>query len=992
MNPFEEAYKKLNNAQKEAVESLEGPVMVIAGPGTGKTQVLALRIANILVKTDTKADGILCLTFTNGGVRAMRERLHAYIGSSASQVKIATFHSFAMNIVEEFFNVLGLNNPPSILDDTGNVSLVDEILENGSWQYLRPRGNSGMFFKDIKSLISLLKRENITPEDLLASIDFEIKRISDDPESVSSRGESKGKLKKEIENKIDGLERTKEIVEFYKEYERIKEERSFADYDDILKYALKIINSSEDVQATLRERYLYILVDEHQDSSGTQNAILKSIWGETELPNIFVVGDDRQLIYGFGGAALEYFEDFKTFFGKAKLITLIENYRSTQTILDTADAMLSSTLTLEKLKSNHKELHKLNLIECEYPRDEIIACALEIENKIKEGVDPKNCALLVPKNFQVKNAVQILRDKGIPVASSGILTLFECVETESFIQTLKIVKNPYDNVSIASLLFDPLLNIPPLTAHAFLQRIDTYKLSVDDLSDGSPNLLSSINPITNFGHQIKKYINESSTRDVYELIQFIGEDLLLNSAPDHETLIRRVEIVRTMLHMALMEREKSERDHVPFTLDKFLTFIERLKTYNEDIPLAVFHGDGGVAVMTLHSSKGLEFDFVWVAHMDEKNLMRGKRQAFTLPEDILNKIEEKDEMVVKRQLYVALTRAKRFCTFSYSLLNYSGSSQELARILQDLPEDIFIKKHANEVEDSIVKSDPKSYVVSRKQENPKITIKELADIVAEEYQKTKVSVTMLNNFFECPWKWYFRNLLRMPDVLSESLMFGNIVHGTIEQVLKNNPDNIDNIIINQIHKQNVYEENMVKRFKKEASTLVGSWVKNRLPNLEKGYTSERSLSYRDPRFPTLLFYGKVDLTEKLNGNEYRVTDFKTGNVKTKTEIEKRDEEGRLSTYLRQLAMYSYLIYGSDNASVVTQSQLEFLEAKPSDKNAIYRKSITKEEIDLLVADITLYDLSLKTGEWVNLPCNFKTYGKDTECPYCKRASIYNLER
>jgi DNA helicase-2/ATP-dependent DNA helicase PcrA len=479
---------------------------------------------------------------------------------------------------------------------------------------------------------------------------------------------------------------------------------------------------------------------------------------------------------------------------------------------------------------------------------------------------------------------------------------------------------------------------------------------------------------------------------VYELIQYIGEDLLLNNATDHETLIRRVEIIRTMLHLALMEKEKYERQHLPFNLERFLSFIDRLKTYNEDIPLAVFHGDSGVKVITLHSSKGLEFDFVWVAHMDEKTLMRSKRQAFSLPEDILNKIEEKDEMVVKRQLYVALTRAKRFCTFSYSLFNYSGSSQELACILQDLPEDIFIKKTYGEVEDQIIKNNPKSYVVSNKKENPKISIKELTDIVAEEYQKTKISVTMLNNFFECPWKWYFRNLLRIPGVMSESLIFGNIVHGTIEQILKKSPEDIEEIISNQIHKQNVYEENTVKRLKKEASTVINFWIKNRLPKIEKNYMSERSLSYRDPRFPNLLFYGKVDLTEKIGVSEYRVTDFKTGSVKTKSEIEKKDENGRLSSYLRQLAMYSYLIHGSDKSSHVVESELEFLEAKINDKNAIYKKTITIEEIDLLIKDITLYDNALKTGEWVNFPCNFKTYGKDIECPDCKRASIYNLER
>lgn len=497
---FEKAFKKLNLAQREAVDTIDGPVMVIAGPGTGKTQILSLRIANILTKTDIKADGILCLTFTNSGVRAMRARLFDYIGGTATQIKISTFHSFAGNIVDEFFEVLGLDQTPTLLDDASSVSLVDEILENGEWVHLRPRGDSGKYFKDIKSLISLLKRENISPDDLLISIKSDIDKLQNDESSISTRGETKGKIKSTVESKISGLIRTTEIVKFYSEYENLKKERNLCDYDDILKYALQIIINSEDVKAELCERYQYILVDEHQDSSGIQNQILQAIWGDIELPNIFVVGDDRQLIYGFGGASIEYFEQFKTLFGKAKLITLIENYRSTQTILDTADIMLSSSLTLDKLKSNHKEMHKLSLVECAYPRDEIIRAGMEIKEKIKNGIDPNDCAILVPKNYQVKNAVAILRDMGLDVASDNTLTLFEAKESLSFINILKIIDNPYCASAIGEILFDPLFNIPPLGAHKFLQNVDKYKLSVRDLIQNStPTLLTNLDPISSFG-------------------------------------------------------------------------------------------------------------------------------------------------------------------------------------------------------------------------------------------------------------------------------------------------------------------------------------------------------------------------------------------------------------------------------------------------------------------------------------------------------------
>ncbi len=991
---FNEGYNKLNKAQKEAVDTTEGPVMVIAGPGTGKTQVLALRIANIMVKTDTKADGILCLTFTNSGVRAMRERLLSYIGPQAAKVNISTFHSFAGNILEEFYNVIDLPKVPTIMDESTMVSLIDEILENNTWEHLRLRGNSSFFFKDIKSLISLLKREQMSPESFLNSLEVEIENIEHDEASISTRGESKGKLKQDAVKKIAGLERTKEIVEFYKIYEQLKKEKLLADYDDIIGYALEILKQSEDACATLQERYLYVHVDEHQDSSNLQNEILRLIWGEIEKPNIFVVGDDRQLIYGFGGASISYFENFKHTFGKAHLVTLIENYRSTQQILDTADSLLESTLSVGKLKSNTKENYPINLVQASYPRDEILFCAKEIKQKIAEGINPDSCVLLVPKNSQVKNAITVLRDRGLDVSSDGGLSLFEMPETVSLIRILKIIDNPYDSVSICEILFDSLLNIPPLQAHAFLQKKSTYNLSVLDLDNGESNLLSNLDPINILGKDLKNYIEKNKNTGVYEIIQEIGEKMFLDKALNHKELVRRTEVVRTMLHLVLIEQEKIQKHYEVFSLKNFLNFIDRLKSYDQDIPLALFENDKGVKVMTMHSSKGLEFDFVWIAHIDEKTLMHGKRQAFSLPKDVQDKIEEKDELVVKRQLYVALTRAKRFCNFSYSHSNYNGSSLELSSIIANLSQDdLFIKKDYTQTEAQLLEENVGDYVVSHKKGEIEFKISDLTELVRNEYIKTKVSVTMLNNFFECPWKWYFRNLLRLPDVLSESLIFGNVVHGTLEQVLKNDTRSSDDIILEQIHKQHIYDKVLIKRLTLEAKKVITNWTQNRLKEIEKDYISERSVSYRDERFPHLLFYGKIDLTEKVVNGEYKVTDFKTGSVKTKSEIEKNEDNDdgasvHLSSYMRQLAMYSYLIQGAESNSKVVESQLEFLEAKETDKNKIYKTRISQEQIDMLVHDIGEYDKSLANGDWVYRPCQFQTYGKDTECPNCKRAEIY----
>ena len=983
MQTFTEGYKKLNPAQKEAVDSLDGPVMVIAGPGTGKTQVLALRIANILDKTDTPDNGVLCLTFTNAGVHAMRTRLAELMGSRGSRVVVSTFHAFAKSLIDKYYSLVGFESLPEMLDDTEAIGLVDEILEDGVWEHLRPRSDSARYFSDLKSLISLLKRENISPENFLIQVEAEIENLQNDPENISSRGARKGELKKEVENKIESLLRTKEVVRFYEEYEKLKFERALMDYDDVLTYAVRLARESDDVKAFLRENYLYVLVDEHQDSSGVQNAFLEAVWSDTEKPNIFVVGDDRQLIYGFGGASIEQFTAFRRLFGVAKEITLVENYRSTQTILDTAETLLKSEIAKGKLHSNSKAKEsKVVFNECDYPRDEIIVAGMEIQKLIEGGVSPKECAILVPKNYQVRTAVHILSDMGIPVSVTGTVSFMAQPETLSIRRVLSALADPFDSESIGELLLDATIGIPVLYAHQFL-RANVRKVNVETLLKYANGILPT-DPIARFGIQMEDWLKASAELGIYGLIQKIGEDLFFVNPTNHDVLVRRVEIIRTYLH--LLSSLTGKNPHL--TLSQFVEYLDRLEHYGHEIPLAVFSGKNGVQVLTLHGSKGLEFEHVFVAHLDEGSLMKGKRGGFALPERVESLIQAKDELVARRELYVAITRAKTNCTLSFSRHSYTGGELESAKILADLPEDLVEKKTILESEGELIEKNPKIFV-SRQQNKTKVSLKELADIVAEEYSKANVSVTLLNNFFECPWKWYFRNLLQLPEAKTESLLLGSAVHSGIEYLIKNRHaehfDNLDSVILNSLEKENISDEKMIKRMARETKKILENFITNYLPKISEGAQSERSISYHDKEWPNLKFYGKIDLTESSENGFVEVTDFKTGSGKTKSVIEKSDEEGRLSSFIRQLAMYTFLIQGAEKNTEVLLTKLLFLEEKASSKDAVYATKITDEEMELLRKDFADYDKLLSSGAWVSRPCFAKMWGKGEECEHCKKA-------
>ena len=942
---FTREYKKLNPAQKKAVDTIDGPVMVVAGPGTGKTQILALRIANILEKTDIKADGILCLTFTNSGVDAMRERLLRYIGGAGEEVNVFTFHSFGMKIIGEHFKVLGLKEAPKLLEDLDRAIFFEQILNDNEWEYLRPRGNALRYFQDLKSLISLFKRERITAEDLGVAIQQEIRFLEQDEKSISTKGESKGEMKKEVLREIESLEKSREVVKFLQLYKKAKKEKNLLDYDDILESLTHIVEISDEVASLIREKYLYVLIDEHQDSSLVQNKFLARVWALVEKMDIFVVGDDRQLIYGFSGASIDHFQGFHKTFPDAKLITLVDNYRSTQVILDASHALLKSVMSDAKLISQSKERHPIKLVEAHTDDEEIIAAGLDIKTK---GIDPNVCAIIMPKNAQVRSALEILHSLDLPVASLEALNLFDQKEGKSFLRVLKIIGSG-DLPSLALSFFDKISDIESLEAHKFFAGENMREFSLDFISGKRPASLFPASPAEKWLNKLAKWKNDAKNNDIKTLLSIIMKESFDGATEGR--LINGDDILNTIL--PLLDKELERNPHI--TLSNFVAYLQKLELYGEPIPLAVVP-KGGIKVLTMHSSKGLEFEYVWIAHMGEKSLSGGKRMNFTLPEAIREKVEERDLDAIKRKLYVAITRAKRFCTLSYSLQSHKEGEQELAKVIADLPKEVFEREKAKVAQNTIAQNADLSGLVK---------------LVKDKYKDRYVSVSLLNNFFDCPWQWYFRNLLQLPEEKTESLEFGIGVHSAIDKILKFKGKNLKVILPED----------------KEVAKVVSAWVERRLKDIAPIHENEQSISLSDLRFPHLKIYGKIDLIENLRGKEVRVTDFKTGSVRKKGEIEKLDEEGRMSGNLRQLAMYSYLLEQSARKLKVRESRLEFLEAK-NKKEIFYDRVITPKEINLLIKDISDYDNLVKNGGWVNRPCNYNSYGKMTVCEYCKMAEIY----
>ncbi|MEK7569591.1 MAG: ATP-dependent DNA helicase [Patescibacteria group bacterium] len=938
---YESEYKKLNKKQREAVEAIEGPVMVVAGPGTGKTQILALRIANVLKKTDIKADGVLALTFTNAAALAMRTRLSLYIGADAEKAGIFTFHSFGLTLIEEYYSVLGLAAAPTLLEEKRTISFFEELLRTRKWQYLLPRFDEGRYFSDLKSIISALKREIIRPEEAINALDTEIKNFDNDPANISSRGKNKGEIKEEAKRRREVLGKTREALEFYALYEEAKREQNVIDYDDVMTILVELAGSA-DVRSDILEQYLYVLVDEHQDSSGLQNEFLKKIWGDVEEPNIFVVGDDRQLIYGFGGASIAYFYGFRDNFPGAKLIGLVENYRSTPLILEIAEHVLPGKLTEEKLRSQKKDSHPIGVWFSQDQEAEILEAAGAIKEKIAEGIPAEECAILMPKNAHVRRAIAVLRAAGLPVSIRSALALLALPEAQSFIRVLRVMRDSADHPTLALTLFDPISGVAAEEAHQFLSSGGLRNFSLSGPRTG--NLLSGV--IDKWFEKLSLWAKGGAGSSLAAFVTPIARELL-----DAET-------ARAFLSL-LKQKNETEPE---LGLDGFINFLDRIQKYGEDLEIEGESESPGARVLTLHGSKGLEFEFVWIAHMDERSFTSERRRAFALPEPILARLEKEDLEVHKRELFVAITRAKRFVNISYS-------GGELAHAAAAIPENLLVLKKPN-VEKRETRTGQNNF----------------AELAKAQFVRRNVSVWLLNNFFECTRKWYFLNILGLPEKKNAVLEYGKAVHSAISQIINQKRPvteaDAKAVAANTVAETGFWQGAEAEEVKKSVAEVLTRFALKRLPELGQDFKSERSLSGRLEKLPRFSLYGKIDLVERLP-DAIRVVDFKTGSAKRKSEIEKLDPEGRPSAYLRQLAMYAHLL-APEARGLPIIGRLEFVEADGD----FYERKITKEDIGLLEKDIADYARLVESGEWLKRECNFNSYGKNIECAYCKLSLAY----
>ncbi|MEK7478939.1 MAG: ATP-dependent DNA helicase [Patescibacteria group bacterium] len=944
-NLFWTYYKNLNPAQKKAVDTIEGPVMVVAGPGTGKTSVLTLRIANILRNTDIEPENILALTFTDAAASNMRRRLAEIIGSPAYRVGIQTFHGFCNDLIqsypEEFPHIAG--SKPATEGD--QLRLLEYLVKHGAYITLRPFGDLFFYVRDILGAISALKREGVSPEEFAQVIKKEKKEFASIPEPKHIKGPHKGRMKGVYVEEEKRIKKHAELARLYRAYEEELRKKRMYDWNDMIMETLRVVSKNKNFLRILQETHQYVLVDEHQDTNNAQNKVLELLLNFHKNPNVFVVGDERQAIFRFQGASLENFLYFKKCYPGAKLIVLKENYRSEETILKAAGSILPGSPLQAAKKSRAAE--KIIIYSSENEETEAALVARLASEDVKKGIQGEEIAILCRENKDAEKYSRALQRKGVPHGIESEKNVLEEDVVRAFILLLRAVERLGNDELLAEALHIPCLEVEPLTIWKMAEEARREKKRLYDVvKERDPKTYSRF--------------SAWKTKSRFKTLPVFLEEALEESGLLWEALKEGSSESVAALRAFFEEIKKFLEARKKATLKDFLSHLETLERHNVAIKRKRKKRPGCVRVMTAHGAKGLEFDSVYIVGAYDGH-WGGRKQRNRLP---LPKEAEEEDGDERRLFYVALTRARKKASITYSKESASGRTLLPSRFVKEIDEAV-----REEQEDAEGEKETGAGIFAGKK---KTAEKKEKSYLRELFYKEGLSVTALNNYIKCPWRYFYLNLVRVPKLPEPHQTYGIAVHAALRdffEKLKHEEEGTDFLVrrfTDHLRRAPFLEifEAWEKRGKEAlrgyGEKYKGHWNTNVLTEVGiKGIEIAKNLTIR----------GKIDKIEFLgSAGRVAVVDYKTGKPKSR-----KDEN-----LARQLAFYGLLLQEYKNGKyAMEKGVLDFVE--PNERGIWKREEFEIEETQKK----ELVELLKKTADEILHMKFWDTRCEDKTCKYCR---------
>ena len=801
---------KLNPEQKKAVEHQKGPLLIVAGAGTGKTTVICERINYLITQKNLGANEILALTFTEKAAAEMEERVDKALPYGINDLWISTFHSFAERVLREHGLDIGLTADFKLLDETAAWVLVRNNLEKFNLDYYQPLGNPSKFIKALLKHFSKCKDEIIKPKDYL---DYaESYRLDNDlrrDESASARSTSLGATANITADQMEiasEAKRLEELANAYHTYQQLMLDNNYLDFGDLLNYCHELFLKRPKILKKYQEQFKYILVDEFQDTNYAQYQLVKLL--SRPENNITVVGDDDQSIYKFRGASISNILEFKKDFPKSKEVFLTVNYRSRQNILDVSYKFIqlnnpnrlevklqvgqagtvssgksgSAKKLSKKLKAAAKGKGIIEHLHLSAIQDEVVSAVNKIGELYQkdEGQSFNHFAILVRANNQAKPFIEGLELAGIPyqyVASRGLYAKPIILNLIAF---LKLLDNYHESDAMYRYLTLPIFNLPQeeiirITHEAYKKSWTLFE-TVRQARLWLRLRDKSYQELDRAVSYVERYMARSKTEKTSRIVfDFLNESGYLKQIDALSELEKRQQFsylgqfYKKIKVFEELEDDKSTRH-----------FLERLGLELEAgeqgdlVPLTEDEGPEMVKVMTIHQAKGLEFKYVFIVNLvAERFPTRERGEQIELPDKLVKEIVPEGDIHLqeeRRLFYVALTRAKEGL-FLTSAEDYGGvRKKKISVFLTDLgfkESQTGLSAPKKGYEEKLEKIMP----VSKNQKPNPLT----------EFLPAKFSFTQIKDFQSCPRMYYYRYILKVPMKGSHYFSFGSTIHLTLQK-------------------------------------------------------------------------------------------------------------------------------------------------------------------------------------------------------------------
>ena len=911
---------KLNKAQEQAVKHVEGPVLVVAGSGTGKTSVIVERLAR-MIEHGVKKREILVLTFTEKAAQEMLDRASQHLQSSyGAELNIYTFNAFGAERLSEFAVEIGLSSNQKLVGDNGKIVLMRENLDALGLEYFSPVSRPEGQLKDIADYFSKLKQQLVKSGDYVAY-------ASKLPQSDKAE-------------KLDKQRHT-ELAQAYGAYQQIMRKRNIIDYDDQIYLLIELLESRPNVLKTLQDRYKYIMVDEFQDTNPMQSRLIDLLAGKDR--NVFVVGDDDQSIYGWRGATLANILEFPKRYPQYKEVTLIENFRSTQEILDSAWQLIQNNNPnrLEYINNLDKRLVASRgkgtkpIFHCFTDlNSELNWVAGDIKKKIADGIEPGQIAVLGRSKNTVDRMHRMLDANNVEHTVSGIGSdLYQQPAVASLLEALRAIVEPNNNLSLYHTLTSQLFSCDPGLMSTQLSTSRSHHEPIVDLLNKLDD--KRINDALTKIESLRSKAFGSVRELAYNILAESGfKDYLYTNAEKDSQAAEDL--------LALGQWFDTLYDYEKFSsLPSAVNYLDNLEALRAEGEMV---NDDNVnvlttlpAVMTVHKAKGLEWDVVYVIDCTEQSFpLKNRANGLVVPAELSLSSAADDHYYEERRLmYVAVTRAANQLILSFSQSHNGITKRKPSRFLNEMYGDIELASQQGE-----------KYSFDFDSLNNTKQPDKLVALPNSMLQNGHVVLTAseADDYLTCPLNFYYKPVLNVPERPSAATAVGSLFHGLIQEI---NTAKRDGKVIPKLN-------DLINRLESEWPAVGYSSTTQRQRALKLGLSSFRNLYERLAKEPVplaveepfriqlpnskLILKGRIDTVLK-DGTGVQIHDYKTS-----TSVQTAEKAKSKTTSSNQLVMYALawrILHDEDPVSVcldfVQTGQVGIVKKRPDSLDKMHSK-------------------------------------------------------